>query len=123
PVSNGDADVFLHIADPEALKTWAGACLRSEPSWGRAVVLLVRSLAAHLTRLPRVWSTRLHAAQPLGPGTVVLLRSQKLIVLDRFSGLAYQLLRDDHSADVDLLRNEVLASTVVPDHSVPTLFH
>ncbi len=115
-----DGGVFMNPLDAEALKTWSEIRPRSAVRGG---VRLARRIAGMVMRLPEVWPVRLHTPARLPRGAIALLRSQKIIVVDRLNQRVYKLLREDEEANAGLLEHEVTASTVLPGNTIETLFH
>ena len=94
--------------------TWTGArgSLRAFGQAIRSVVHPPRPLPA-----PLLDELRRH----LRPGMVIMVRSQKIIVLDRRRQVVFILLRPEQREQGHLLRYEITAGQALPAHTVPVL--
>ena len=122
PVARGSEGAFLNPLDAQALRTLAELHGPASSNAVRALSAFAKSLCANTRLLKKTWGCRFVSAEPLPPGVVALLRSQKLIVVDRHHGLVYKLLRHDDERHAYLLELEAKAAEIVPEHTIPTLF-
>lgn len=58
----------------------------------------------------------------LNKGTVVLIRSQKIIIIERLANCVVHALREENSSEKHLLENEILANQVLPQYTIPVIF-
>jgi hypothetical protein len=116
----GSEGVFLNPLDPRALRTLEE--LRSPGRVGavRAVLHFAGAFARALRR-PDTLRQRLLSDDPFSSGTVALLRSQKLIVVDPERRLVVKLPRSDEAEPARLLRCEAEAAEILPGHTLPTV--
>jgi hypothetical protein len=121
PLSRGDNDVFLDLFDREAHVTWTEALRGDGAGRLEATVRLMLAMLRHCRRFSSTTRPRLlMPSRFLGPGVVVLSRTQKLVVLDRLRGRVFQILNDDLT-DAALLEREVEAAAALPSNTIPVL--
>lgn len=116
----GSSLVYFNVWDSAAWKTWAEISFSNRTGgcgllWnvGRAVI-----------REFRPWA---RDRQPRGisllrcPGTVVLLRNQKIIVVDRVGGEVFHVLRNEYDSERHLLECEAVANRILPEQTIQVL--
>jgi len=117
---SGSSLVYFNPWDLQAWITWTHV---SFP--GRLLgVALFREIARKVIRdfKPFCWRHSQAAFAQRRSGVVMLLRSQKVILIDRIRGLVFHILRDNSGLERHLLENEVEASRILPKHTIPVLY-
>lgn len=119
-VELGSSLIYFDPWDFHAWKTWAQI---SFPARVRHLALfraILRQFLRDFRPFPHPHHPRVACARRL-PGAVILLRHQKLIVIDRLHEQVFHILRDEYRDERHLLESEAEASLVLPDRTIPLL--
>ena len=116
----GSSLVYFNPWDCAAWKTWMDVSFSTRREKSGLFRDMVRALIREYRPIARDRRPRAIYSQRL-PGAVMLLRNQKLIVIDRIRGLVFHVLRSEYDSERRLLECEMTASRVLPEQTIPVL--
>jgi hypothetical protein len=120
-VGLGSSLIYFNPWDFRAWQTWAQISFPPRLPHLALFRAILRQLLRDFRPFPHQHHNHVACARR-HPGVVILLRHQKLILVDRLHNHVFHILRDEYRDDRHLLESEAKASLVLPDRTIPLLY-